>query len=55
MMAKHELDYDVLVEAKKDDIDECYNTLKSHGWFDFVDDIVVISDNEHVVILIFTS
>ena len=40
MVAKHDLQYDVLVESKKEDIDECYSILKSHGWFDFVDDFV---------------
>ncbi len=41
MMAKTELDYEVLVEAKKDQIDKYYNTLKSHGWHDFVEDYVI--------------
>tara|TARA_Y100000310_G_C20223436_1_gene596775 strand:+ start:82 stop:339 length:258 start_codon:yes stop_codon:yes gene_type:complete len=40
MMAKTELDYDVLVESEKEDIDYYYKTLKAHGWFDFIDDFV---------------
>ena len=40
MMSKTELDYDVLIESKKDDIDYYYKLLKTHGWFDFVDDFV---------------
>ena len=41
MMAKTELDYDVLIESKEKDIDYYYKTLKAHGWFDFIDDIIV--------------
>ncbi len=40
MMASEELDYDILLEAQKDDIDYYFNLLKEHGWFDFVDDFV---------------
>ena len=40
MESKTELDYDVLVESEKDDIDYYYKLLKSHGWFDFVDDFI---------------
>lgn len=40
MMAKEELDYDVLLEAQKEDTDYYFNLLKKHGWFDFVDDFV---------------
>ena len=40
MVAKHDLQYDVLVEAEKENVDECYGILKSHGWFDFVDDFI---------------
>jgi hypothetical protein len=40
MMAKTELDYDVLVESKEDKIDHYYKLLKSNGWFDFVDDFI---------------
>ena len=40
MMAKEELDFDVLLEAQKNDVDHYFNILKKHGWFDFVDDIV---------------
>ena len=40
MMAKTELEYDVLVEAEKNKIDHYYKKLKRHGWHDFVDDFV---------------
>ena len=41
MMAKTELEYDVLVEAEKNKIDHYYKKLKRHGWHDFVDDFEV--------------
>ena len=41
MMAKTRLEYDVLIEAKKEEIDKYYKTLKAHGWFDYVDDFVL--------------
>jgi hypothetical protein len=40
MIAKTELDYDVLLESQKEDIDHYFNLLKRKGWFDFVDDFV---------------
>jgi len=40
MMAKEELDYSVLLEAQKEDVDYYFNLLKKHGWFDFVEDFV---------------
>ena len=40
MMAKEELNYDILLEARKEDVDRYFNLLKKHGWFDFVDDFV---------------
>ena len=40
MVAKQDLDYDVLIESNKEDIDYYYEVLKSHGWFDFVDDFI---------------
>ena len=40
MMAKSELDYDILLEAQKEDTDYYFNLLRKHGWFDFVDDFV---------------
>ena len=46
MIAKTELDYDVLLEAQSEDIDYYFNLLKKHGWFDFVDDFVKPQDNE---------
>jgi len=42
MTAKHELDYEVLVEAlNKKEVDKYYKILKAHGWYDFVDDFIV--------------
>jgi len=40
MIAKEDLDYSVLLEARKEDIDHYFNLLKKHGWFDFVEDFV---------------
>ena len=40
MIAQQELDYDVLLEAKKEDVDYYFKLLKKMGWFDFVDDFV---------------
>ena len=40
MMAKTELDYDVLIESEAEQIDHYYKRLKSKGWFDFVDDFI---------------
>ena len=40
MQAKTDLDYDILVESEKDDIDYYYKLLKSKGWFDYVDDFI---------------
>jgi|TARA_B100000676_G_C18080371_1_gene850733 hypothetical protein len=41
MMGKTEMGYNVLVEAKKNQIDKYYNKLKSHGWYDYVDDFIL--------------
>lgn len=41
MVSKQDLDLTVVVESKKEDIDHYFNTLKEHGWLDFVDDFVV--------------
>jgi len=41
MMGKTEMDYDVLVESKKEEVDLYYKILKDHGWFDFVDDFIL--------------
>ena len=40
MIAKHDLNYDILLEAQKEDIDYYFKLLKEKGWFDFVDDFV---------------
>ena len=41
MMAKTELDYEVLVEAKKDQVDKYYKKIKAHGWHDFVSEFII--------------
>ena len=41
MVAQKELDYCVVIESKRNQIDPLYQFLKEKGWFDFVDDIVV--------------
>jgi hypothetical protein len=42
MVAKHDLDYDVLVEAQTpQEIDKYYKKLKKQGWHDFVDDFIL--------------
>ena len=41
MVAKKDLDYDVVIESERDNIDIYYKFLKKKGWFDFVDDFVV--------------
>jgi hypothetical protein len=40
MLAKGELDYDILIESQKSDIDYYFHLLKARGWFDFVDDFI---------------
>jgi hypothetical protein len=40
MMAKTDLNYDILIEAQREDVDHYFNLLKTHGWFDFVDDFI---------------
>ena len=41
MLAKHELSYDILLEARKEDVDYYFKLLKRKGWYDFVDDFVL--------------
>ena len=41
MMGKTRLEYNILIEAKKEQVDKYYNFLKEHGWFDYVDDFVI--------------
>ena len=48
MMAKTELDYDILIESEKEKIDYHYNYLKSKGWFDFVDDFILPNQEDGV-------
>mgnify|MGYP000061830899 CR=1 FL=1 len=40
MLARGDLDYDILIESQKSDIVRYFHLLKSHGWFYFVDDFV---------------
>ena len=40
MVAKNDLNYDILIEAQKEDIDYYFNLLRSKGWYDFVDDFI---------------
>lgn len=40
MIAREELNYSILLEAQKEDVDYYFNLLKKKGWFDFVDDFV---------------
>ena len=46
MMAKTELDYDILIEAKEKEVDKYYKLLKRKGWFDFVDDFILPNQEE---------
>ena len=42
MMAKSELDYDILIEAENNkEIDKYYKLLVEHRWHDFIDDFIV--------------
>ena len=41
MVSKKDLDYDVVIESERENIDIYYKFLKKKGWFDFVDDFVV--------------
>ena len=41
MMAKKELNYDILLETERENVDYYFKLLKKHGWFDFVDDFVL--------------
>ena len=40
MISKTDLGYDVLIESEKEDVDHYHKILKTHGWFDFVDDFI---------------
>jgi hypothetical protein len=40
MMAKTEMNHDILIEAEKEKTDYYYHLLKKMGWFDFVDDFI---------------
>jgi len=41
MVAKKDLNYDVLLESESEMVDINWKFLKKRGWFDFVDDIIV--------------
>jgi len=41
MSAKEDLKYCVLLESKKDQVDNYYNYLKSKGYYDFIEEIVL--------------
>ena len=41
MIGKTQMDYDILIESKKEQIDKYYKHLKEHGWYDFVDDFIL--------------
>ena len=49
MIAKKELDYDILIESHEDKVDYYYELLKRKGWFDFVDDFVLPRHKEEGV------
>ena len=46
MIAKTELNYDILIESPHNKIDYYYALLKRKGWFDFTDDFVTPEDRE---------
>ena len=46
LCAKTDLEYDILIESEKNEIDDYYKMLKKKGWFDFVDDFITPEDNE---------
>ena len=48
MQAKTQLDYNILIESKKNQIDKYYNLLKRKGWFDFVDDFILPNQEDGV-------
>ena len=49
LIAKEELDYDVLLESEKESIDIYYKFLKRRGWYDFIDAIVTPEEGEEGV------
>ena len=48
MIARGDLEYDILIESEKEDIDRYYRLLKKNGWFDFVDDFILPNQEEGV-------
>ena len=40
MIASQDLNYNVLIEARKEDEDRYFNLLRANGWYDFVDDFI---------------
>jgi hypothetical protein len=49
LMAKKELDFDVLLESEEEFIDIYYHFLKRKGWYDFIDAIVTPEEGEEGV------
>ena len=41
MVAKTDLNYEVVIESEKEMVDNYYIFLKKKGWYDFVDDIIL--------------
>jgi hypothetical protein len=49
MIAKTELDYDILIESPENKVDYYYALLKRKGWFDYVDDFILPRHREEGV------
>tara|TARA_Y100000593_G_scaffold83084_1_gene156423 strand:+ start:145 stop:402 length:258 start_codon:yes stop_codon:yes gene_type:complete len=49
MIAKTELNYDILIEAEHNKIDYYYALLRKKGWFDFTDDFITPEQKEEGV------
>ena len=41
MVAKQDLDYSVVIETEKRNIDKYYRFLKIKGWYDYIEDFVI--------------
>ena len=49
MVAKTDLEYDILVESRKNTLDDDFKLLKAKGWYDFVDAMVTPEEREEGV------
>lgn len=49
MIAKTDLEYDILVESEESTLDDDYKLLKSKGWYDFVDAMITPEEREEGV------